>query len=328
MGLGDFLFGKSEELKPRDIRPEWQVKQHKKIGTAAEAGALERLRRAGEPYKGRLTAPMSRYEEMGLGALEDYLTSSYASEKPLYQAGRGELEKTLGGEEYDPVGGTYYKAYRGAVMRELKEAKDRLAAKTSARDKYFGGGRIATEGELEESAMGDLALVLGQLFERERERKLGVAPMAMEAARVETEVPARRAQIAQTLGGLPREIEDVGYQREYAEYIRQLTDLGIPLEVATELSLYKPDMYYPMYSHTPGFFGGPSGISAQPKGGYGDAQKVQDTMLAIGTFGASSFLGGGQGITSMASALGSGVPLGGAMTAQGRTGSGGFVFGR
>lgn len=204
------------------------------IAKEAEPGAFEALQMAREPPPIQKTAGMTGVEEMAYGGLQDYMTSPLPSESPLYQAGVGEYEKTLAGD-YDPVGSTYYQAYRTAVMRELQEAKDRLAASTSARDKYFGGGRIETTGELEESAMGDLAMVLGQLTERERERKLGVAPMAIEESIRGARLPAERAEIGLGLGALPRELEELGFSREHAAYLQELTNLGIPLETAIAL---------------------------------------------------------------------------------------------
>ena len=236
------LFEPSGQKKPKLLEPAWQGEEREKLTGLAMPGAAQALQLAGEPPPIQKTAPMSDVQQTAYGGLQDYMTSPLASESSLYQAGTGEIEKTLA-DDYDPVGSTYYQAYRSAVMRELQEAKDRLAASTSARDKYFGGGRIAAEGELEESAVGDLAMVLGQLQEKERERKLGVAPMAIEEAIRETDLPAERARTGMELGDLPRQLEELGYSREHAAYLQELTNLGIPLQTAIQLVTYKPDYF-------------------------------------------------------------------------------------
>jgi len=242
MGLLDSLFEPSGQKKPKLLEPAWQGTTRKDLTELAMPGAAEAIRLAGEPPPIQKTAPMTGVEETAYGGLQDYMTSPLASESSLYQAGAGEIEKTLAGD-YDPVGSTYYKAFKSAVMRELQEAKDRIAARTSSRDKFFGGGRISAEGELEESAVGDLAMVLGQLTERERERKLGVAPMSIEAAIQEAELPAERARTGMELGGLPRQLEELGFSREHQAYLQELTNLGIPLETAIQLVTYKPDYF-------------------------------------------------------------------------------------
>lgn len=234
-----WLSGKKTKVKPL-ILPEQREFLKEGLETSTP-GALERVQRAGEPYPGKLTAPITSHEQTGLDTLEGWLGSDMPSDDPLFGMARGEYEKTLGSDYYDPSEGQYYHAYREAVMRELQEAKDRLAAKTSARDQFYSGGRVAGEGELEETAMGDLSLILAQLSERERDRRLGAAPGALDLLGQEEMYPLQRVAGSQEFGGLEREIEQAGLDREKIEWIRQLTDSGIPLEVAMALATHKID---------------------------------------------------------------------------------------
>lgn len=280
MGLGDFLFGSSEKLTPRALQSPEQIGARKDLLVASLEQALARLRTAGQPYPGQLpgTGGPSEFEQMGLEQLGGYLKSPLPSEGSLYGAARGEISKTLGGEEYNPVQGAYYQAYRTEVMRELEEAKDRLAAQTSARDKYFGGGRIETTGELEETATGDLAMVLGQLFERERERRLGAVDPAMRMTAFEEMEPLGRVEASQMMP----DFEERKRTAEYGEWIRQLQDLGLPLETAMALAMYTPEYYYPMYGQTPGLLGGPSGLSSYRQGSAaGNVMSVLQTIAGL-----------------------------------------------
>lgn len=234
------IFTKKEKTKEIEAFP-GAAKMRGGLAGAAEPGALERIGRAGEKYPGPLVAALSEFEETGLEGLRDYLGKPLPTEGELYTSAVDEIAKTLAGE-YDPAQGEYYKAYKTSVLRELEEAKDRLAAATSARDKYFGGGRIATTGELEESAVGDLALVLGQLAERERERRLTAVPQALGLTEYEEQAPVRRVEVSQQLGALPRIIEQMETDREYQEWVRALGDLGIALDTAKGLATYKPEI--------------------------------------------------------------------------------------
>lgn len=236
MGLSSVFGGGSSKTKIIDPRSKEQKEAMSTLLPPATQKGLERIERAGEPYTGQFVAPMSSLEERGLGLLGGLLDRPLPQDTDLMGATRDQLEKTLTGEEYDPIGGAYYQAYRTQVMRELEEAKDRLAAETSARDKYFGGGRIATTGELEESALGDLAMVLGSLFENERVRRLDATQPAMQFSSVEEMLPLSRVEATQTYGGLPRSLEQMDLDAQYNEYIRQLNDLGIPLDVALGLA--------------------------------------------------------------------------------------------
>jgi len=232
------IFTKKEKTKELEAFP-GAAKMRGTLAGAAEPGALERVGRAGQTYPGPLVAALSEFEETGLKGLGDYLGRPPATEGKLYTSAVDEIAKTLSGD-YDPAQSEYYQAYRTAVMRELEESKDRLAARTSAGDKFFGGGRIATEGEMEESAVGDLALVLGQLAERERERRLGAVPQALSLTQYGEQAPVDRVAASQQFGALPRLIEQAEMDTEYQEWIRALNDLGIALDTATGLATYTP----------------------------------------------------------------------------------------
>jgi len=211
------------------------------LAGAAEPGALERIGRAGQKYPGPLVAALSEFEETGLGGLRDFLDKPLPTEGRLYTSAVDEIAKTLEGD-YDPAQSEYYKAYKTGVLRELEEAKDRVAARASAGDKFFGGGRIATEGELEESTVGNLALVLGQLAERERERKLSSVGQALALTQYGEEAPVERIKAAEIYGALPRVIEQQEMDAEYQEWLRALDDLGIALDTATGLATYTPKL--------------------------------------------------------------------------------------
>lgn len=234
------LFDK--DIKATPLNAPWQQKGLQDLGKAAQPGALERISRAGEPYGGQLVAGMSGAEQQSQDALTSYLAGSPATDDPLFQAAESELTNTLGGETYDPVGGTYYQAYRNAAMRELRSSQDALASRTSASDQFFGGGRIAEEGNLQEGTTNALALELGRLTENERQNRLSAANQAMTMTQYKEQAPLQRISAAQELGALPREIEQAELDAAYQEWNRQLADLGIALDTYTGMLTYTPQM--------------------------------------------------------------------------------------
>ncbi len=252
------LFSKSSKPKVLWAYPNQQA-DRTNLASAALPGALERLNTAGQSYPGDLVAPLSEFEQTGLEDLDRYLGSTPATETDLYKQAEGEISKTLTGG-YDPLGDTYYQAYRNQVLNELQESKDRLAASTSSRDKYFGGGRISTEGELERESLGDLSLMLAQLAQNERQNKLNAVPMAMNLTTYGETAPLARVAASQEYGDLPREIEQAGLSAEYQEYIRQLEDLGIPLDTALSLALMQPTGAYNPQQEQKGWVGDVAGI--------------------------------------------------------------------
>ena len=235
------IFDFSMKPSTSSLEPKWQTRMRQQAIYAAKPGAMERISRAGEAYPGQLTAPMSGQEQTGMGILSNWLGGEGATESPLYGQAESELSKTLSGN-YDPATSEYYGALRNAVLRELRQAKDRLAAETSARDQYFGGGRIAETGKLEEGATNQLAITLGQLAEKERQNRLAVAQgiPAFVSGRQQTALAPIAA--SQQYGALPRQIEQAGMDAQYQEWLRQLNDLGIPLDIFTGLTTYQAPM--------------------------------------------------------------------------------------
>ncbi len=67
----------------------------------------------------------------------------------------------------------------------------------------------------------------------------------------EERMPLGRIAAAQQLGALSRQWEQAVLDAQREEYLRQLTDLGIPLDVATQMSTYQPPMYQPTYGPSP-----------------------------------------------------------------------------
>ena len=207
-----------------------------------------------------------------MGLLSKYLAGQGATENPLYGAAESELAKTLGGE-YDPAASEYYKALRNSVLRELRQAKDRLAAETSARDAYFGGGRIAETGKLEEGATNTLATTLGQLSEQERQNRLAVAQGIPSFVSARQQAALAPIAASQQYGALPRTIEQASMDAQYQEWLRQLSDLGIPLDVFTGLMTYQP----------------PTSVGASPWGMYSSlANQVGQGMAGAGKAGVAA----------------------------------------
>lgn len=241
MGFLDDIFKGDEMDAPVPLMSREQLKGQKGLINQSLPIAQDYLGKLGrsQGFEG-----LTGYEEMGLDTLGRYLESPSPTDSSLYGGAASELERTFG-NEYDPVAGEYYQAYRTAVLRELEESKDRLAAETSARDKYFGGGRIQATGELEEDATNNLAMVLGQLFENERSRKLQAVPMAQNLMTAGENADINRITASQTLGSLP-------YNRSMQDYLRQMSELGIGLETALSLITNKNEYYQPGYE--PSFF--------------------------------------------------------------------------
>ena len=244
MGIGS-LFGGGGNEKPMLLMTPEQKEAYKTLLPALTAKGEEFATVGSEPYTGQMTAPMSQYETMGLKRLGEYLDTPMPTQSNLFGMTTDELEKTLEGREYDPMTGPYYEAYRTNIMRELNQAKDRIAARSSARDAFFGGGRLDQEREVEEGAMGSMANVLGQLYEKERMNRLNAVPLALNQMGWAENLPVSRIAASQQFGGLPRQIEQQELTARYQDFIRQLTNMGMNMQAAVGMATSHPDYWMP-----------------------------------------------------------------------------------
>lgn len=241
--VGSLLAPKKE--KPELLMTPEQRAAYSKLLPSLTAKGKEFVDVSGKPYGGQMTAPMSEYETMGLKGLGEYLSEPLPTESNLFGMTTEELENTLSGKTYDPATGPYYEAYRTNVMRELKQAKDRIAARSSGRDQFFGGGRMDQEREVEEGAMGSMAQTLGSLYENERMNRLNAVPMALNQMGWAENVPQSRIAASQALGALPRQIEQAELTARYQDFVRQLQDMGMSLQAAVGMATSKPEYWMP-----------------------------------------------------------------------------------
>lgn len=270
MGLSDFLFGEQEAPGHTVVESfPGAAEMRQRLAEAAEPGALSRITGAGGAYGGPLVAPFSDLQQRGFADIESHLGRGLPTDTPMFQAAQGELMRTLGGEEYDPYEGEYYRAYRENIQRELQEAKDRLAARASSRDMFYGGGRRQVEGELEETAMGQLQQMLGSLYEAERERRRASIPQALGMLSYQEGAPVARAQTALQAGGMQQALQQMQLDADYQEWLRQQSEMGIPLDVAMGMSTYTPGFYQeqqPYRDPAEGFLAQLGGISQLASG--------------------------------------------------------------
>ena len=216
----------------------------KMVGPLGNKG-VEFLDKGTAPYAGDMTAPLSEQEVTGLKSLGEYLDSPSPVDSNLFGMTTDELEKTLEGTHYDPATGPYYQAYRTSVMRELKQAKDRLAARSSARDNFFGGGRLDQERELEEGAVGNLTQTLGQLTAAERQNRLNAIPTALNQMGWAENLPLSRIGASQQYGSLPRQVEQQELNVRYQDFVRQLQNMGVSMQAAVGIATGNPQYWMP-----------------------------------------------------------------------------------
>lgn len=264
------LFGGSKSSKPIILEAFTGAREMlKEIAEAAKPKGLAAIGMAGEGITDTYVPPSS-FQQAALGDIGSILNRPFTTDQPLFQKGVGIMEKAA--EGFDPFSDLRYKALQTNLERELRRAKDRIASRSSARDKFFGGGRMDQEREIEEYGIGRMANLAGQLEQQSRAQQLAVAPELMRIANMQTEEPLTRLNEAlYGIGAAPRTFEQEKLASQEAARQQRLNELAtIGLNTAIGATSFRPDFYTPSY--------GPSTFS--------------QLMPLLGMLGNENFMGG------------------------------------
>ena len=187
-------------------------------------------------------AGMTGAEQTVQSLLSKFLGTD-ATEGEAYKLGMGELQKTLGGEFYDPRESDFWKGFR-----ETSEMEQEKGVADIRRRGQLGGGLYATPGQRVESEYisgkgAERSMMLGGLYEKERDRKTSAVAQALGYAGFEEGGKTSRLQLGSTIGAIPRNIENQKYQaqfnqllgQEQSDYATQLSQIGIQSGAAQQL---------------------------------------------------------------------------------------------
>ena len=187
----------------------------------------ENIGKKGPTYAGERVAPLSGLEEQSLDYADRYANQPLKGQS--MQLAEDEIKKTLSGD-YDPSTSTYYQAVKAEAERNLEDTQSRIADKAGGGGRYFGGARLRAQGNAARDTGISLNKTLGEMSERERERRFQAVPQALAVDSAVTGEAAKRAQTLQAIGALPREIQQAFLDAIYQEFL--LSEYEYPLNIA------------------------------------------------------------------------------------------------
>ena len=182
--------------------------------------------KTGPSYTGEMTAPMSDQEKQSLDWLKSYSAGGPSATRT---AATAEINKTVGGQ-YDPTTSPYYQAVKAEAARNQKEAQESIADQAAGGGRYWTGARLKVQGNEAGKTTNYLNEILGTLSEAERQRMIQVLPYAQQFANEEEQAPLQKATALQTLGALPRNIQqaqDTAAQNQWQQSVYQY-----PMDIA------------------------------------------------------------------------------------------------
>lgn len=203
--------------------------------------------KAGPSYPGQLVAPMSPQESQSFDFLRKYGEGGITA-SPTFQQGKSEISKTLT-DQYNPATSPYYQAVKAEAAKNLQETQKGIAGKAAGGGRYWAGARLGRQQEAASETERGLNTLLGQMAETERQRRLNVLPQAFQYGQAEAQEPLQKAEAFQTLGALPRQIEQMLNTANYQDWLR--ANVEYPMQIG---QMAQGTQQAPLYQqNTPSF---------------------------------------------------------------------------
>lgn len=201
----------------------------------------------GATYPGQLVAPLSDQESKSFDFLRQYGEGGLGASQP-FQQGKAEISKTLT-DQYNPATSPYYQAVKAEASKNLQETKKGIAQETSGGGRYWAGARAGRQQEAASESERGLNTLLGLMSEKERQNRLSVLPQAFQYGQAEAQEPLQQAGAYQSLGALPRSVEQMLNTANYQEWLR--SQVGYPMDIA---GMAQQTQQPPLYQqNTPSF---------------------------------------------------------------------------
>lgn len=181
----------------------------------------------GPAYTGDRVAPASAIEQKSLEAANRYAEAPATS--PTLGLAADEIKKTLSGD-YDPSTSPYYQAVKAEAARNLEITNDRIKDASAGAGRYYSGARIKAQADAAANVNNQLNTTLGSIAQQERQNRLGVIPQALALDEQQSLAEAKKAQALQTIGALPRELQQAMLDALYQEFQQQFYEY--PLNIA------------------------------------------------------------------------------------------------
>jgi len=192
----------------------------------------------GPSYTGERVAPASDVEQAGIDYAKSY--AQQPSTGDSFKAAQGEIQKTLSGD-YDPSTSPYYQAVKAEASRNLGVQNKQIADNAAGGGMYYSGARLKAQADASQKTTQALDTTLAGLAEKERQNRLAAVPLALQADQYGTNADAKKAQVLQVLGALPRELQQALLDATYQQWNQANYDYPLNIaQISAGLSAQQP----------------------------------------------------------------------------------------
>ena len=177
-------------------------------------------------------APLTGYENKSFDFLNQYGSQNFGA-NPSVQNAKSAVNQILS-NKFDPTSDPYYQAVKAASSRNLNDTKREIKNNQSGGGRFYTGATTSKLADADIESGLNLDLVLGQLFNQRENQRLQAAPVALNIANQEAQFPLSQAAAYQSLGGLPRQVDQA--KRDFDVNQFQQSQIDYPISIAQMLS--------------------------------------------------------------------------------------------
>lgn len=242
------LFGKKKSggdtMPAQVLLPEWQQAAGKQLSDYVTQ--YLKNYQPGKAYSGDFTADLTGAENTGLAQLNQFLSAPNTGE--LFKSANQNILDTVSGKFSDPAASPFIQAMTNLSKMNLQDSIDASRRSAGSRGTYFTKSAIEGENRLRERANTGLDAVIGDFINQERGRQQTANSQALAFDKYANfDAPLSKVTASQTLGSLPRLLEQADLEAQYADFQRQQNELsGVP---STAQSLFNSSTpYIPSYT--------------------------------------------------------------------------------
>ena len=221
---------------------------YKEVRESLNTWLQSNIGKSGPDYSGERVAPMTGQEQQSLDYLDQYANRSTPA---TTEAARKMATDTLAGN-YDPTKSPVYQAVKAESARNLTETQKGIKSDAAGGGRYWTGARLNEQQEAATSNALNLNTILAQATEAERDRQLGMVPVAGALGEQESQEDLQTSAALQQYGQLPRVLQQALDDASYQEFLTSQYDY--PLNIAQIAGGVQQAPTYSQVGYAPSIF--------------------------------------------------------------------------
>jgi len=226
MGL---FSSKKQTVTLEPMMPEWQLQTGQNLANWANKYMNNFV--PGQAYTGQFTAGMSPFETTGLNMLNRILSNTSGT-GDMFNLASSRLQDILSGKLLNPATNPVIQSTKTLSAQNLQDQLDAAHAAQGARGAFFSTPALGEDYKLRLRSANNLDSIIAGVLQNEQDRIGSAIPLGQQFDQYKNiTAPLQLINASQTLGALPRTLQQSEFDKLYQDYQRQRSEAALPLQV-------------------------------------------------------------------------------------------------